>query len=161
MFPDPDPDAEVVSPPSPLPSEPGSEKPLPRSHRVHGLTLRQNAFCEFFVALGNAADAARQAGYCERAARNQGYRLLKDARVRARIRALQTAIVDKIDPALILGRLENLYCLAERDGGYRAAARILVLMGRLVGFDYGGMAAYLRTPRATDEASTANGQTRK
>jgi len=148
----PNPDAQVAPlSPRALPLPPAAENPLPRSHRGHGLTLRQNAFCESFVALGNAADAARQAGYSERAARNQGYRLLKDARVQARIRALQTALADKIDPGLVLGRLENLYRLAERDGGYREAARILALMGRLVGFDHGGMAAHLRTPRAADQ----------
>ncbi len=44
-----------------------------RSHRSHALTrpdrapsTRQEAFCRHFVASGNAADAARQAGYDER-----------------------------------------------------------------------------------------------
>jgi hypothetical protein len=110
------------------------------------LTRRQNEFCEAYVATGNAADAARRAGYSERAARFHGHRLLKDARVQARLAALRTALADKIDPGLILGRLENLYRLAERDGGYRAAARILVLIGRMIGVDYNGGAIYLRSP---------------
>lgn len=155
MFPNPD--SEAVSPPSPptaklVPAAGGNPRPRgPRSNRVHGLTLRQNEFCECFVATGNAAEAARRAGYSERTARFQGHRLLKDARVQVRVQALQTALADKIDPALILGRLENLYGLAERGGGYRAAARILVLMGRLVGFNHGGMAVYLRTPGGAHE----------
>ncbi len=115
------------------------------------LKPRQEAFCEHFVATGNATEAARRAGYSARAAAVQGYRLLKKANVADRIRAHQTAIADKIDPALILGRLENLYRLAESKGAYGDAARILVLQGRLMGFDYGGMAAYLISPRAQVE----------
>ena len=97
------------------------------------------------------ADAARRAGYSPRTARAQGHRLLKDSRVRARVRALQTALADRIDPGLILGRLENLYRRAEQDGGYRSAARILMLMGRLVGLDYRGAALKLLTPGRAPE----------
>ncbi len=50
-----------------------------RSHRSHahtrperGPTTRQEAFCRHFVASGNAADAARQAGYAERDDGNPG-----------------------------------------------------------------------------------------
>ena len=138
-------------PPSPAPARPRGGAPHPkgaRSHRVHGLTLRQNEFCECFVATGNAAEAARRAGYSDRWAKHQGHRLLQDKPVLARVRALQTALADKIDPGLILGRLENLYGLAERSGGYRAAARILELMGRFVCLDRRGMALDLRTPKS-------------
>lgn len=133
-------------PPAPVPRANRRPRPQgPRSNRVHGLTLRQNEFCECYVATGNAADAARRAGYSERTARFQGHRLLKDARVQARIGALHTALADKIEPGLVLGRLENLYRLAERDGGYPTAARILVLMSRMAGLDPHGMAFHLRT----------------
>lgn len=115
------------------------------------LRPKQEAFCEHFVATGNAAEAARKAGYSARMARCQGHRLVKDARVKTRVRQLQAALGARIDPALILGRLENLYRLAERDGAYGSAARILVLQGRLMGFDYGGMAAYLIAPDAGDD----------
>ncbi|MSO85429.1 MAG: terminase small subunit [Rhodospirillales bacterium] len=112
------------------------------------MTLRQNEFCECFTATGNAAEAARRAGYSPRTARAQGHRLLKDSRVQTRVRALHTALADKIDPGLILGRLENLYRLAEQAGGYRAAARILELMGRFVGLDRRGMALGLLSANA-------------
>ena len=147
-----EPDNAAHSWPFPPPGPPAPRRLLrSRSNRVHGLTLRQNEFCECFVATGNAADAARRAGYSERSARNQGHRLLKDARVLARVRALQTALADKIDPGLILGRLENLYRRAEQDGGYRSAARILMLMGRLVGLDYRGAALKLLSPDRAPE----------
>ncbi len=41
------------------------------------LSSRQEAFCRHFVASGNAADAARQAGYSERSARQTGCALLE------------------------------------------------------------------------------------
>ena len=155
----PQPDSEAVSPPFPPPEPPAPAPaadgnpmlPPPRSKRVRRLTLRQDNFCAYYVANGNAAEAARKAGYTERTAHNQGYRLLKDARVQARIRAVQTEIADSIDPGLILGRLDDLYLQAERGGDYREAARILESMSRLVGFDFRGAAVHLRTPQARDE----------
>ena len=115
------------------------------------LNPRQERFCELYVATGNAAEAARGAGYSERAARFQGHRLLKDARVRARLDTLRTALADKIDASLILGRLENLYRLAERDGVYGSAARILLLMARMIGVDHSCSAMYLRSPERRPE----------
>jgi hypothetical protein len=135
----------------PAPAGGNSRPPGPRANRASGLTPRQNEFCENYVATGNAAEAARRAGYSSRTARTQGHRLLKDARVQARVGALQTAIADKIDPGLILGRLENLYRLAETSGGYRAAAHILSLMGRFVGLDRRGMALGLRSETRAPE----------
>lgn len=40
------------------------------------LNDRQKKFCEYYVSCGNAAEAARKAGYSERTARHQGYDLL-------------------------------------------------------------------------------------
>lgn len=142
MSSEPEADFWPFSPPEPpVPARP----PGARARPARKLTPRQNEFCENYVATGNAAEAARRAGYSSRTARTQGHRLLKDARVQARVGALQTAIADKIDPGLILGRLENLYRLAETSGGYRAAAHILSLMGRFVGLDRRGMALGLRS----------------
>ena len=153
----PDPETETVSPPSPpVPPRPaeterGNPPPGARPSRVHGLTPRQDNFCAYYVATGNAAEAARKAGYTARTAHNQGHRLLKNARIQARIRAVQTEIADSIDPGLILGRLDDLYVQAERGGDYREAARILESMGRLVGLDFRGAAVHLRTPQAREE----------
>lgn len=50
---------------------------------------RQRRFCEFYAASGNAAQAAREAGYSERTARQQGERLLTNVDVQGFIRELQ------------------------------------------------------------------------
>ena len=41
------------------------------------LSTRQEAFCRHYAVSGNAADAARQAGYSERSARQTGCALLE------------------------------------------------------------------------------------
>lgn len=50
---------------------------------------KQKAFCEYYAACGNAAQAARQAGYSEKAARSIGQRLLTNADILEYIRSLQ------------------------------------------------------------------------
>jgi hypothetical protein len=117
-----------------------------RPRRARRVTLRQFDFCANYVASGNAADAARKAGYSARCAHNQGYRLLQLARVQAQIRALQTEIAESVDPGMVLGRLDELCGMAESKGDYRSAARILETMSRLVGLDLRGAAAHLRAP---------------
>ncbi len=158
LFPEGAPPAPAFRPP-PSGSPAASGAALPRSNRRHGLTLRQNAFCEHFVATGNAALAAREAGYSTRAARYQGHRLSKDPRVQARVRALQSALADTIEPGMILGRLEHLYRLAAQSGRYGSAAYVLSLIGRSVGLDRRGMALPLlsrnQEPERADEAPRA------
>lgn len=53
------------------------------------MTARQRTFCERFAACGNAAQAAREAGYSEKTARSQGQRLLTDVDIRRYVRDLQ------------------------------------------------------------------------
>lgn len=43
------------------------------------MTNRQRAFCDHYISTGNAAQAARQAGYSERSARTTGARMLANA----------------------------------------------------------------------------------
>lgn len=50
---------------------------------------RQRRFCEFYAACGNAAQAAREAGYSSKTARQQGERLLTNVDVQSYIRELQ------------------------------------------------------------------------
>lgn len=50
---------------------------------------RQKKFAELFASRGNAAQAAREAGYSERTARQQGARLLTDADILRYVRELQ------------------------------------------------------------------------
>lgn len=50
---------------------------------------RQRRFAEFYAASGNAAEAARLAGYSERTARSQGQRLLTNDDILRYVRELQ------------------------------------------------------------------------
>ena len=52
------------------------------------LNERQKRFCEYYVACGNAAEAARKAGYSVKTARHQGYDLLTRPHVALYIREL-------------------------------------------------------------------------
>lgn len=53
------------------------------------MNARQKKFCEFYAECGNAAEAARQAGYSKRAARRQAARLLSNVDVQAYISELR------------------------------------------------------------------------
>lgn len=54
------------------------------------MNQRQRAFAEHYAATGNAAEAARAAGYSERTARTQGQRLLTNADIQWYIHELQS-----------------------------------------------------------------------
>lgn len=67
------------------------------------MNQRQRAFCEAYLKSGNAAEAARQAGYSARTARSIGQRLLTYADIReylaernAEIMAENTATLEEI-----------------------------------------------------------------
>ena len=67
------------------------------------MNQRQRAFCEAYLKCGNAAEAARKAGYSARTARSIGQRLLTYADIReyladrnAEIMAENTATLEKI-----------------------------------------------------------------
>lgn len=53
------------------------------------MTERQKRFAEFYAGSGNAAEAARLAGYSEKTARSQGQRLLTDVDIMKYVRELQ------------------------------------------------------------------------
>jgi len=53
------------------------------------MNSKQKAFAEYYAASGNAALAARQAGYSEKTARSQGQRLLTNADILGYIREIQ------------------------------------------------------------------------
>ena len=53
------------------------------------MNARQKKFCEFYAECGNAAEAARKAGYSERAARRQAARLLSNVDIQSYIAELR------------------------------------------------------------------------
>lgn len=52
------------------------------------LNTRQKAFCEYYVACGNATESAKKAGYSERTARSIGQRLLTNVDIQNYIKQL-------------------------------------------------------------------------
>ena len=53
------------------------------------LNARQKAFCEYYVASGNATESAIKAGYSEKTARSIGQRLLTNVDIKKYIKELQ------------------------------------------------------------------------
>ncbi len=99
------------------------------------LTPRQERFCHSFVHYSNATVAAVEAGYERPSARKQGSRLLKTARVRARIHEIQAQLARDAggDMEALIGKLEIIYRRAMEDHHFYAASRAVELQARLVG----------------------------
>lgn len=58
------------------------------------LNARQKAFCEFYVASGNATESAVKAGYSKRTARSIGQRLLTNVDIQSYIEELNKKVKD-------------------------------------------------------------------
>ena len=99
------------------------------------LNQRQEKFCDHYSVSGNAAEAARLAGYSPDWADNQGYRLARDPRVRDRVYEMRVNRAIQFGPVVAFTRLENLYRKASAGGDWRAAAMILTLQARLAGVE--------------------------
>jgi phage terminase small subunit len=52
------------------------------------LSLKQQKFCEYYVELGNATEAAKKAGYSEKTAYSQGQRMLKNVEIQKYVNEL-------------------------------------------------------------------------
>jgi len=102
---------------------------------AYGLTFRQERFCHFYLRCANAAEAAVEAGYAERSARNQAYRLLHTRRIRARLTDLQTETALHACSGLdsMLAKLQNVYERAIEARHFYAAARAVEIQSRLLG----------------------------
>lgn len=60
-----------------------------------GLNARQKAFCEYYVASGNATESARKAGYSESYAMNRIHELMKSVGICGYIEELNKEVKDK------------------------------------------------------------------
>jgi|TARA_Y100000294_G_scaffold86827_1_gene81220 hypothetical protein len=109
--------------------------PAPGDSAADPLPPRQEAFCHYFVLWGNASVAASEAGYAHGSARNQGYRLTRRPRIRARIAALRRGLARAygLDAEVLVGKLEALYQRAVEDHHFYAAARCVEIQARLAG----------------------------
>lgn len=60
-----------------------------------GINARQKAFCEYFVASGNATESAVKAGYSEKYAGQNSDKLLKNTNIQIYIEELNKKVKDK------------------------------------------------------------------
>jgi len=114
---------------------PAALEPEPVDSGPAGLNQRHEDFCLSFVRYGNAAAAARAAGYASVTSHNQGYRLLKRTDIRVRIGEIRQAMGGDgcADRDVLLGKLENVYNRALEDHHFTAAARTVEIQARLAG----------------------------
>ena len=110
--------------------------PAPGDSTTEPLPPRQEAFCHYFVLWGNASVAASEAGYARKSAKNQGYRLGRRPRIRARIAELRRGLARAygLDAEVLVGKLEALYQRAVEDHHFHAAARCVELQARMAGY---------------------------
>ena len=69
------------------------------------LNEKQELFVQHYILTRNASEAAKAAGYSERSAYNQGYRLLQDEAVQQRIYDAEQEMTTDVD---VISELENL-----------------------------------------------------
>ncbi len=64
--------------------------------KENNLTPQQELFCQEYIVDCNGTQAAKRAGYAEKTAAVQASRLLKNAKVLSRVRAIQKERLDKL-----------------------------------------------------------------
>jgi hypothetical protein len=123
-----------------IPPPPSRQEPLRRADAALAapakpLRSRHEAFCQYFVLYGNASVAARDAGYSGRSAKNQGYRLIRQPRIRARVADIRRGLAAAygLDADILLGKLEAVYQRAVEDHHFHAATRAVEVQARIAG----------------------------
>ena len=101
------------------------------------LTQRQEDFCRHYAATGNAAGAARDAGYAAGSARQTGHELLERPAVADRVRVIRAAwrTVEREEAQILLGRLEQAWDAAVEKGSASLMIRVVRLQAELSGLD--------------------------
>jgi len=99
------------------------------------LSTRQEAFCRHYAASGNAADAARQAGYSERSARQTGCALLERPYIVERLRRIRLSWkrTERDEAQIVLARLEQAWDAAVAAGSAYMMLRVLRFQAEITG----------------------------
>ena len=99
------------------------------------LSTRQEAFCRHYAASGNAADAARQAGYSGRSARQTGCALLERPYVVERLRRIRLSWkrTERDEAQIMLARLEQVWDAAVASGSAYTMLRVLRFQAEIAG----------------------------
>ena len=94
------------------------------------LNEKQEKFAQAYVLNHNATDAAKTAGYSDRSAYNQGYRLLQEEAVKERIEELSRELKTTVD---VVSEIEKQYEFAKGQGHINSAIKALELLSRVRG----------------------------
>ena len=94
------------------------------------LKERQEKFCQAYLISRNATSAAKEAGYSERSAYNQGYELLKRPEIQRRLEELEEEYSTDVD---VVSELEKQYEQAKTNGNGQTALKALELLSRVRG----------------------------
>ena len=99
------------------------------------LSTRQEAFCRHYAASGNAADAARQAGYSGRSARQTGCALLERPYIVERLRRIRLSWkrTERDEARIVLARLEQAWDAAVASGSAYMMVRVLRFQAEIAG----------------------------
>ena len=99
------------------------------------LSTRQEAFCRHYTASGNAADAARRAGYAARSARQTGSALLERPYIVERVRRIRMSWqrTARDEAQIVLARLEQAWDAAVASGSAYMMVRIVRFQAELAG----------------------------
>ena len=99
------------------------------------LATRQEAFCRHYAVSGNAADAARQAGYSERSARQTGCGLLERPYIVERLRRIRLSWkrTERDEARILLARSEQAWDAAVASGSAYMMLRVLRFQAEIAG----------------------------
>ena len=94
------------------------------------LKEKHEKFCQSYLISKNATQSAIAAGYSERSAHNQGYRLLKEPAIVERLTALESEYNTDVD---VITELEQQYEAAKANGNGATALKALEILSRIRG----------------------------
>ena len=110
-------------------------RPMPIIDPAIALSTRQEAFCRHYAVSGNAADAARQAGYSGRSARQTGCALLERPYVVERLRRIRLSWkrTERDEAQIVLAQLEQVWDAAVASGSAYTMLRVLRFQAEIAG----------------------------
>ena len=94
------------------------------------LSDKQEKFAQSYILHRNASEAAKAAGYAEKHANTQGYRLLQSDIILERIQELENELQTKVN---VIDEIESQYAYAKNNGHTNSAIKALELLSRVRG----------------------------
>ena len=91
---------------------------------------QEEAFCQAYILTRNGTDAARKAGYAQKTANSQSYRMLQKDKIKLRIEDLSKELRTDID---VVDEIEAQYKAAKSQGQGQVSLKALELLSRVRG----------------------------